>query len=85
MPTQHGLQHKNSKTATNMMQNAHTLVTYENTGLIKKGIKRLYLSVGNGAETLLLQLLNSFLVVSEIELGTDQDDGGVGAVMAYLR
>lgn len=43
------------------------------------------LRVDDGGEFLLLQLLDSVLVVSEIQLGAHQDDGSVGAVVSDLR
>lgn len=42
------------------------------------------LGVGDGGEFLLLQLLDGVLVVSQIQLGAHQDDGGVGAVVSHL-
>lgn len=40
--------------------------------------------VGDRSQLLLLQLLNGVLVVSEVQLGTHQDDGRAGAVVPYL-
>lgn len=39
----------------------------------------------NGGEFLLLQLLCGVLVISQIQLGTHQDDGSVGAMVSHLR
>ena len=43
------------------------------------------LRVGDGSQLLLLQLLNGVLVISKVQLGTHQDDGGAGAVVPHLR
>lgn len=43
------------------------------------------LRVGDGSQLLLLQLLDGVLVISKVQLGTHQDDGGAGAVVPYLR
>lgn len=34
---------------------------------------------------LLLQLFNGVFVISEIQLGTNQNDGGVGTMVPHLR
>lgn len=41
--------------------------------------------VSNGSEFLFFQLFNSVLVVSQVDLGSNQNDWGVGAVMPDLR
>lgn len=41
--------------------------------------------VDDGGEFLLLQLLDSVLVISKVQLGAHQDDGSVGAVVSDLR
>lgn len=43
------------------------------------------LRVGNGGQFLFLQLLNGFLVFSQIQLGAHQNDGSVGAVVTHFR
>jgi hypothetical protein len=43
------------------------------------------LLVGDGGLTLGTELLNGLLVLAKIELGTSEDDGGVGAVVRDLR
>lgn len=43
------------------------------------------LGVDNGGELLLLEFFDGVLVVSQVQLGAHQDDGGVGAVVSYLR
>lgn len=43
------------------------------------------LRVDNGGEFLLLKLFDSVLVVSQVQLGANQDDGRVGAVVSHLR
>lgn len=43
------------------------------------------LRVGDGSQLLLLQLLDGVLVISKVQLGTHQDDGGAGAVVPNLR
>lgn len=43
------------------------------------------LRVDDGGEFLLLQFLDSVLVVSQVQLGAHQDDGRVGAVVSHLR
>lgn len=44
-----------------------------------------YLGVGYGAQSLLLEFLNSLLVISQIQLGAHQDDGCVWTVVAHFR
>ena len=43
------------------------------------------LRVGDGGQSLLLQLVDGLLVLPQVELGADQDDGDLGAVVAQLR
>lgn len=43
------------------------------------------LGIGNGREFLLLQLLHSVLVISQIQLGADKYDGSVGTMVSHLR
>ena len=43
------------------------------------------LRIDDGREFLLLQFLDSVLVVSQVQLGAHQDDGCVGAVVSHLR
>lgn len=40
--------------------------------------------VGNGGQLPLSELLHSFLVLAQIELGADQDDGCLRTVMAHF-
>ena len=44
-----------------------------------------YLRVGDGGQSLLLQLVDGLLVLPQVELGADQDYGDLGAVVAHLR
>ena len=48
-------------------------------------IRVVYLGIGNGAESLLLELFSGLLVVSQVQLGANQDDWCVGAVVTHLR
>lgn len=41
--------------------------------------------VGNRGELLVSQPLNGVFVISQIQLGANQDDGGVGAMVSHLR
>lgn len=41
--------------------------------------------IGNGCQLLLLQLLNGVLVISKVQLGSHEDDGGAGTVVSDLR
>lgn len=43
------------------------------------------LGICNRREFLLLQLLHCVLVISQIQLGTHQDDGSVGTMVSHLR
>lgn len=43
------------------------------------------LGICNWREFLLLQLLYGVLVISQIQLGTHQDDGSVGTMVSHLR
>lgn len=45
----------------------------------------LYLRVGNGRESLLLEFFNGLLVIPEIQLRAHQYDGCVGTVVAHFR
>lgn len=42
------------------------------------------LRIGDGSELLLLQLLNGVLVVSQIQLGSHQDDGSGRTVVSHF-
>lgn len=42
------------------------------------------LGVGDRGEFLLPQLLNSVFVISQIQLGTNEDDGSVGTMVSHL-
>lgn len=41
--------------------------------------------VDDGGQFLLLELFDSVLVISQVQLGAHQDDGSVGAVVSHLR
>lgn len=43
------------------------------------------LRVDYGREFLLLEFFDGVLVISQVQLGAHQDDGGVGAVVSHLR
>ncbi len=43
------------------------------------------LGICNWREFLLLQLVHGVLVISQIQLGTHQDDGSVGTMVPHLR
>ena len=43
------------------------------------------LGIGDRREFLLLQLLHSVLVISQIQLGAHKDDGSVGTMVSHLR